>query len=82
MSDLFGNHIVGFSTRWLIFVFFHLNQSKTLRKLAYAIYRFVSAEKNECFIGISNIFAQNIDCGYTLEPPQIGRYAEYQQSMF
>ena len=28
------------------------------------------------------IFAQNIDCGYTLEPPHRGGSNEYQQSMF
>ena len=32
--------------------------------------------------GIFSIFAQNIDCGYTLEPPQWGRSNEYPQSMF
>ena len=28
------------------------------------------------------IFAQNIDCGYTLEPPQWGGSNEYPKSMF
>ena len=28
------------------------------------------------------IFAQNIDSGYTLEPPRRGGYNEYPQSMF
>ena len=28
------------------------------------------------------IFVQNIDCGYTLEPPRRGASNEYQQSMF
>ena len=28
------------------------------------------------------IFTQNIDCGYTLEPPQRGGSDEYPQSMF
>ena len=28
------------------------------------------------------IFAQNIDCGYTLEPPQRGGSNEYPKSMF
>ena len=28
------------------------------------------------------IFAQNIDCGYTLEPPPRGGSNEYSQSMF
>ena len=29
-----------------------------------------------------HISAQNIDCGYTLEPPRRGGYNEYPQSMF
>ena len=28
------------------------------------------------------IFAQNIDCGFTLEPPRRGGSNEYPQSMF
>ena len=42
--------------------------------------------KNENFIGkkkdIFLIFAQNIDCGHTLEPPRRGGSNEYPQSMF
>ena len=42
--------------------------------------------KNENFplkkIDIFLIFAQNIDCGYTLEPPRRGGSNEYPQSMF
>ena len=37
------------------------------------------------FTGVYIIFlisAQNIDCGYSLEPPQRGGSNEYQQSMF
>ena len=41
--------------------------------------------KNENFIrkkiDICNIFAQNIDCGCKLEPPQRGGSNEYQQSI-
>ena len=33
-------------------------------------------------IDIFLIFAQNIDCGYTLEPPRRGGSNEYPQSMF
>ena len=33
-------------------------------------------------IDIFNIFAQNIDCGYMLEPPHRGGSNEYPQSMF
>ena len=71
----------------------HLNnvrlhtQCVTLRKLAHAIYRdFFSPVKIENFIGkkfdIFLIFAQNIHCGYTLEPPRRGGSNEYPQSMF
>ena len=42
--------------------------------------------KNENFqqkiFDIFLIFAQNIDCGYTLEPPRLGGSNEYPQSMF
>ena len=31
---------------------------------------------------ISHISAQNIDCGYSLEPPRRGGSNEYPQSMF
>ena len=37
------------------------------------------------FTGVYIIFrisAQNIDCGYSLEPPQRGGFNEYPQSMF
>ena len=34
------------------------------------------------FFNIFLIFAQNIDCGYTLEPPRRGGSIEYPQSMF
>ena len=42
--------------------------------------------KNENFhqkkLDIFLIFAQNIDCGYTLEPPCRGGSNEYPQSLF
>ena len=48
--------------------------SPPLRKLAHAIYRDFLALKIENFqlknFDIFLIFAQNIDCGYTLEPPR------------
>ena len=34
------------------------------------------------YFDIFLIFAQNIDCGYTLEPPRRGGSNEYPQSMF
>ena len=50
------------------------------------IQRFFSPVKNENFMrkkfDIFLIFAQNIDCGYTLEPPRRGGSNEYPQSMF
>ena len=42
------------------------------------MYRKFSVEK----IDILLIFAQNIDCGYLLEPPHRGGSNEYPQSMF
>ena len=56
-------------------------------QLAHAIYKdFFSKKKNENFIRKKNdiflIFAQNIVCGRTLEPPRRGGSNEYPQSMF
>ena len=57
-----------------------------LRKLAHAINRNFLALKIEHFqlkkYDIFLIFAQNVDCGYTLEPPRRGGSNEYPQSMF
>ena len=57
-----------------------------LRKLAHAINRDFFSLKNENFqqknVDIFLIFAQNRDCGYTLEPPRRGGSNEYPQSMF
>ena len=58
----------------------------TSGKLAHAIIRDSLALKIEHFqlksFDIFLIFAQNIDCGYTLEPPPRGGSNEYPQSMF
>ena len=58
----------------------------SLRKLAHAVHRDFLALKTENFqlkmFDIFLIFAQNIDCGYTLEPPGRGGSNEYPQSMF
>ena len=43
----------------------------TLRKHAHVIYRFFLSFSVE-FYDIFLIFAQHIDCGYTLEPPHRG----------
>ena len=58
----------------------------TLRKHTYSNIMKILPPKNENFqIKNSDIFhvsAQNIDCGYPLEPPLRGGSNEYQQSMF
>ena len=60
--------------------------SESLRNLANAICGDILAVKIESLNGkkndIFNIFAQNIDWGYTLEPPRRGGSNEYPQSMF
>ena len=57
-----------------------------LRKHAYSNTLKILPPKNENFqIKNSDIFhnsAQNIDCGYSLEPPRRGGSNEYPQSMF
>ena len=42
---------------------------------------FRSNAKEKGNFDIFNMFAQNIDCGYTLEPPRQGGSNEYPQSM-
>ena len=59
---------------------------KVITKIAHAIYREffqhyrlkISLEKVDNF----NMFAKNIECGYTLEPSHRGGSNEYPQSMF
>ena len=58
----------------------------SLRKHAYSNILKISPPKTESF-QIKNsdnfhISAQNIDCGYSLEPPRRGGSNEYPQSMF
>ena len=64
----------------------NLVHSSTLRKHAYLNILKILPLKNENFqIKSSDIFhisAQNIDCGYLLEPPRGGGSNEYPQSMF
>ena len=63
----------------------HLIALITLRKHAYSNLLKMLPPKNENFqIKNSDIFhnsAQNIDCGYSLEPPRRGGSNEYPQSM-
>ena len=57
-----------------------------LRKHAYSNIKKISPPKTENFqmknSDIFHISAQNIDCGYSLEPPQRGGSNKYPQSMF
>ena len=46
--------------------------------MQYTVIFKVVKNENDIFL----IFAQNIDCGYTLEPPRRGGSNEYPQSMF
>ena len=56
------------------------DRTKALRKHAYSdILKILQPKKDNFQIKTSDIFAQNIDCGYSLEPPQRD---EYPQSMF
>ena len=58
----------------------------SLQKQAYSNILKISQPKNETFSDknsdIFHISAQNIDCGYSLEPPRRGGSNEYPQSMF
>ena len=61
-------------------------RAQTLRKLAYSNILKISSPKSENFQMKNSdsfrISAQNIDCGYSLEPPRWGGSNEYPQSMF
>ena len=63
-----------------------VTNSDPLRKQAYSNIKKISSPKLENFqIKISDNFhisAQNIDCGYSLEPPQRGGSNEYPQFIF
>ena len=58
----------------------------TLRKHAYSNILKILLQKNENFqiknVYILHISNQNIDCGYSLEPPPQGGSNDYPQSMF
>ena len=73
-------------SRFTVKSYNHQEAFQSLRKLAHAKYRKNFDCKNENFhwkiFDIFLIFAQNIDCGYTLEPPRRGGSNEYPQSMF
>ena len=59
----------------------HMTKRGTLRKHAHAI--FSNGKKYFPYIDFDILldFAQNIDCGYTLEPPPHDGSNEYPQSM-
>ena len=67
-------------------VFMYLCRVVPLRKLVHVINRDCLSLENENFqqknFDIFLIFTQNIDFGYTLEPPRRGGSNEYPQSMF
>ena len=71
-------------SHWYLFVC--IRWFITLRKHAYSNILKILPPKTENFqIKNSDTFhisAQNIDCGYSLEPPQRGGSNEYPQSMF
>ena len=58
----------------------------TLQKHAYSyILKILQSKKENFQIKNSDVFhisAQNIDCGYSLEPPRQGGYNEYPHSIF
>ena len=63
----------------------HMNNSIHSENTPFQIYWKFHHQKTERFqikILIFFIFAQNIDCRYSLEPPRRGGSNEYQQSMF
>ena len=109
MSDLFGNHIVGFPTRWLIckYMYKQTNLGNVNESCRYRIRQFdhsgaVMAIMKTCqcnvyplephfyiaklgYAGVYLFFLfllQNIDCGYSLEPPRRGGSNMYPKSMF
>ena len=59
---------------------------ETLRKQAYSNVQKILTPKNETFqiknFDIFHIFAQNIDCGYSLEPPWWGGSNKYHKVWF
>ena len=63
-----------------------LHLQYTLRKHAYLNILIILPPKTENFqmknSGSFHIFAEDINCGYLLEPPQRGGFNEYPQSMF
>ena len=70
----------------MFWMFVRIASLKPLRKHAYSNILKILPPKIEKF-QIKNsdnfhVYAQNIDCGYSLEPPRRGGSNEYPQSMF
>ena len=62
---------------------YHFQRSQTLQKHGHVFSYVVKIENfHKKSFDIFLIFAQNIDCGYTLETPRRGGSNEYSQSMF
>ena len=63
-----------------------MHSDQTLRKHAYSnLLKILQPKKEKCQIKNSDIFhisAQNIDCGYSLEPSRRGGSNEYPQLCF
>ena len=83
---LLDNGISSKFTRMLRSLYNKVLAAVTLRKHAHIIYSNFFRSKIDNFqkkiFDIFLIFAQNIDYGYTLEPPRRGGSNEYPQSMF
>ena len=74
---------MGMGTHWKHFAYrkSHITKTCIFKHTA----NFITKKKENFQIKNSDIFhvsAQNIDCGYSLEPPHQGSSNEYPQSMF
>ena len=61
-----------------VFVPLHVHYENTPKQ--FTVVQNENFQQND--FDIFNVFAQNIDCGYTLEPPRQGGSNEYPQPMF
>ena len=89
LQNLNGGFIARLQNQWLLYIKY--NNIPLLRPLITKVCLFKYIEKFTTIkienfqIKIPDIFhisAQNIDCGYSLEPPRRGGSNEYPQSMF
>ena len=70
-------------TEWVLAVASSQRTIKHYENTPFEIYRKFHLQKLKIFNSdIFHISAQNIDCGYSLEPPQWGGSTEYPHSMF